>query len=64
MIHQAIEELNKSVVIRPRYDNFIGGQWVPPVRGQYFSNLTPVSGQPLCEVARSTAEDIEKAEQF
>ena len=61
MIHQAIEELNKSVVIRPRYDNFIGGEWVPPVRGQYFSNLTPVSGQPLCEVARSTAEDIEKA---
>ena len=61
MIHQAIEELNKSVVIRPRYDNFIGGEWVPPARGQYFTNLTPVSGQPLCEVARSTAEDIEKA---
>ena len=61
MIHQALEELNKSVVIRPRYDNFIGGQWVPPVRGQYFSNLTPVSGKPLCEIARSTAEDIEKA---
>ncbi|MFO1154223.1 MAG: aldehyde dehydrogenase [Rhodospirillales bacterium] len=61
MIHQAIEELNKSVVIRPRYDNFIGGQWVAPVRGQYFSNVTPVSGQPLCEIARSTAEDIEKA---
>jgi aldehyde dehydrogenase len=61
MIHQAIEELNKSVVIRPRYDNFIGGDWVPPVRGQYFTNLTPVSGQPLCEIARSTAEDIEKA---
>jgi NAD-dependent aldehyde dehydrogenases len=61
MIHQAIEELNKSVVIRPRYDNYIGGQWVPPVRGQYFTNLTPLSGQPICEIARSTAEDIEKA---
>ena len=61
MIHQAIEELNKSVVIRPRYDNYIGGQWIPPVRGQYFSNLTPLSGQPLCEIARSTAEDVEKA---
>ena len=61
MIHQALEELKKSIVIRPKYDNFIGGQWVPPVRGQYFSNPTPVTGRPLCEVARSTAEDIEKA---
>lgn len=60
MIHQAIEELNKSIVIRPRYDNFIGGQWVPPARGQYFSNLMPLTGQPLCQVAKSTAEDIEK----
>ena len=61
MIHQALEELKKSVVIRPKYDNFIGGEWVPPVRGQYFTNPTPVTGRPLCEVARSTAEDIEKA---
>jgi aldehyde dehydrogenase len=61
MIHQALEELKKSIVIRPKYDNYIGGQWVPPVRGQYFSNPTPVTGRPLCEVARSTAEDIEKA---
>jgi aldehyde dehydrogenase len=61
MIHQALEELKKSIVIRPKYDNFIGGDWAPPVRGQYFSNPTPVTGRPLCEVARSTAEDIEKA---
>ncbi len=61
MIRQALEELNKSVAIRPKYENFIGGQWVPPVRGQYFTNVTPVTGQPICEVARSTAEDIEKA---
>jgi aldehyde dehydrogenase len=61
MIHQALEELKKSVVIRPKYDNFIGGEWVPPVRGQYFTNLTPLTGRPLCEVARSTAEDVEKA---
>lgn len=61
MIHQALEELKKSIVIRPKYDNFIGGSWVPPVRGQYFSNPTPVTGRPLCEVARSTSEDIEKA---
>ncbi|MDZ3837892.1 MAG: aldehyde dehydrogenase [Rhodospirillales bacterium] len=61
MIHQALEKLAESIVIRPRYDNFIGGAWTPPARGQYFSNPTPVTGLPLCEVARSTAEDIEAA---
>ncbi|MEV0945793.1 aldehyde dehydrogenase [Rhodococcus sp. NPDC049939] len=44
-----------------RYDNWIGGQWVAPVKGQYFENPTPVTGQTFCEVARSTSEDIELA---
>lgn len=44
-----------------RYENFIGGQWAPPAGGQYFENVSPVNGQPFCEVARSTAADIEKA---
>ncbi len=61
MIQQALNELSKQIRIRPRYDNFIGGQWVAPVKGQYFTNLTPVTGKPLCDVARSTAEDIELA---
>ena len=49
------------VHFRNRYDNFIGGQWVPPVKGQYFDNVSPVNGQAFCQVARSTAEDIELA---
>ncbi|MFH5822370.1 aldehyde dehydrogenase family protein [Georgenia sp. AZ-5] len=44
-----------------RYDNYIGGKWVPPVKGQYFGNPTPVTGEVFCEVARGTAEDIELA---
>ncbi len=44
-----------------RYDNFIGGQWVAPVEGQYFENVSPVTGGVFCEVARSTAADIELA---
>ncbi len=43
------------------YDNFIGGQWVAPVDGQYFENITPVTGKVFCEVARSTAADVELA---
>jgi aldehyde dehydrogenase len=61
MLHQALEKASKSIVIRPKYDNFIGGQWVAPVRGQYFSNVSPINGKPICDVARSTAEDIELA---
>ncbi|GFG73434.1 acetaldehyde dehydrogenase ExaC [Mycobacterium botniense] len=44
-----------------RYDNFIGGEWVPPVHGRYFENPTPVTGQIFCEVPRSDDADIEKA---
>ncbi|MGO1048702.1 acetaldehyde dehydrogenase ExaC [Crossiella sp. CA198] len=44
-----------------RYDNFIGGKWVPPVDGRYFDNPSPVTGQTFCEVARSGAADIELA---
>ena len=61
MIQQALNELSQQIRIRSRYDNFIGGQWVAPVKGQYFTNLTPVTGKPLCEIARSSAEDIELA---
>jgi aldehyde dehydrogenase len=57
----ALERIGGKVKIRTRYDNFIGGAWVPPVKGQYFENRTPISGEIVCEIARSTAEDIEKA---
>jgi len=46
---------------KSRYENFIGGEWVKPVKGNYFENITPVLGKPFCEVARSTAEDIDLA---
>ncbi len=49
------------ITFKPRYDNFIGGEWVPPVEGRYFANITPVTGEPYCEVARSSAADIELA---
>jgi aldehyde dehydrogenase len=44
-----------------RYDHWIGGRRVAPVKGQYFENPSPVNGKPFCEVARGTAEDIELA---
>ncbi|MCM6775231.1 aldehyde dehydrogenase [Nocardia sp. CDC159] len=44
-----------------RYDNFIGGEWKAPVEGRYFENPSPVDGETFCEVARSTAADIDLA---
>lgn len=49
------------VEYRSRYEHWIGGAWTPPVRGRYFENPTPVTGEVFCEIARGTAEDIEAA---
>ncbi len=46
---------------KPRYDHWIGGEYVKPASGQYFENVTPVTGRAFCEVARGNAEDVEKA---
>ena len=50
-----------TMAFQSRYENFIGGDWVAPVGGQYFENRTPVTGEVFCEVARSTDADIELA---
>ncbi|WP_329034268.1 aldehyde dehydrogenase family protein [Streptomyces sp. NBC_00178] len=44
-----------------RYDHWIGGAYVPPARGQYFENPSPVNGRPFTEIARGTADDVERA---
>ena len=61
MYQEAVSNLSGKNLIKSKFDNFIGGKWVAPVRGQYFDKISPVSGKVLCQVARSTAEDIELA---
>ncbi|SDX75685.1 aldehyde dehydrogenase family protein [Hymenobacter psychrophilus] len=62
-----METLEKpsTLVDRPKfkdhYDNFIGGKWVAPVKGQYFDNISPIDGKVFTKVARSTKEDINLA---
>jgi aldehyde dehydrogenase len=46
---------------KTRYGNYIGGQWIEPVKGRYMDNTSPVNGRKICEVPRSSAEDIELA---
>lgn len=50
-----------KVDFKEQYENYIGGKWTPPVKGEYFDNPTPVTGQVFTRVARSTQEDIELA---
>src|SRR4051794_41935302 len=50
-----------AVNFKKRYGNYIGGQWVPPVKGEYFENVTPVTGRAFCEIPRSSAGDVELA---
>src|SRR6186997_1893815 len=49
------------VSLKPRYENFIGGHWVAPVEGAYSADPSPATGEPFCEVARSTAPDVDLA---
>ncbi|TBU89524.1 aldehyde dehydrogenase family protein [Stutzerimonas kirkiae] len=49
------------VSFKKRYGNYIGGEFVEPVKGQYFTNTSPVNGEAIGEFPRSTAEDIDKA---
>ena len=50
-----------KVEFKAQYDNFIGGEWVAPVKGEYFENISPVDGKVFTKVPRSSAEDIELA---
>jgi aldehyde dehydrogenase len=61
MYQEAVANLTGQNLIKSKFDNFIGGKWVAPVQGQYFDKISPVSGQVLCQVSRSTAEDVELA---
>ncbi|MGA3047037.1 MAG: aldehyde dehydrogenase [Terracidiphilus sp.] len=54
-------KLSDQVSFRPRYGNYIGGKWVEPASGQYFENVTPVTGKTFCEIPRSDGKDIELA---
>ncbi|MDQ0214376.1 aldehyde dehydrogenase [Oikeobacillus pervagus] len=61
MIYQQPGTPNSMVQFKKKYDNYINGEWTPPLTGQYFENITPVTGEVFCKVARSEAADIELA---
>jgi|TARA_B110000008_G_scaffold28420_1_gene25503 aldehyde dehydrogenase len=61
MIYANPGQPNAVVSFKKQYGNFIGGEFVAPVNGNYLDNVSPVNGEVFCQVARSDAADIEKA---
>jgi aldehyde dehydrogenase len=61
MLYAAPGTAGAKINFKSHYDNFIGGKWVAPVKGEYFEVVTPISGKPYTKAARSGAEDIELA---
>jgi len=54
-------EPGAKVEFKARYENWIGGKWVPPTTGKYFENVTPITGKQFTEAAQGSAADIELA---
>ncbi|MBX9675421.1 MAG: aldehyde dehydrogenase family protein [Methylotenera sp.] len=56
-----LKGLGVKIPYKAKYDNFIGGKWVAPVKGEYFDVISPITGKNYTKVARSSAEDVELA---
>jgi aldehyde dehydrogenase len=60
-VYSAPGQSDSPVTVESRYENFIGGDWVAPSKGDYFENPSPVTGRNFTEIARSTGEDVDLA---
>ncbi|MCH9798819.1 MAG: aldehyde dehydrogenase [Betaproteobacteria bacterium] len=58
---ETLKALGVTIPYKEKYDNFIGGKWVAPVKGEYFDVISPITGKPYTKAARSSAEDVELA---
>lgn len=56
-----LKAMGVNIPYKAHYDNFIGGKWVAPVKGEYFDVISPITGKPYTKAARSSAEDVELA---
>jgi aldehyde dehydrogenase len=61
MNHAEMQFLNTDFPYKKQYGNFIGGQWVKPVGGEYFDNISPITGEAFTSIPRSREADIELA---
>ena len=58
---ELLKGMGVKIAYKTKYDNFIGGKWVAPVKGEYFDVISPITGKNYTKAARSSAEDVELA---
>jgi len=61
MIYKNPNQPDSVISFKPRYENYIGGEWIAPVEGNYFKNSSPINGQKICDIPRSSPADVELA---
>jgi aldehyde dehydrogenase len=61
MIYSNPGQPDSLLTFKQKYGNYIGGDWVAPVKGKYLDNVSPVNGDAFCQVPRSDAADIDLA---
>src|ERR1700759_1853640 len=61
MNHAEMQFLNTEFPFKKQYSNFIGEKWFKPVGGEYFDNISPITGEPFTSIPRSREADIELA---
>ncbi|MDR5782010.1 aldehyde dehydrogenase family protein [Caballeronia sp. LZ065] len=61
MNHAEMQFLSTEYPYKKQYGNFIGGKWVAPAGGEYFDNISPITGEPFTSIPRSREADIEAA---
>ena len=55
------KHLEVAYPFKAKYGNYINGAFVEPKSGQYFENCSPITGEVICEMARSNADDVNSA---
>jgi len=61
MIYKNPNQPDSVISFKPRYENYIGGEWIAPVEGNYFKNSSPINGEKICDIPRSSPADVELA---
>ncbi len=54
-------EAREIVSIDERYGLFIGGQWLEPRSGEWYTTISPATEEPLAEIAHAGPEDVRLA---
>ena len=58
---ELLKKMGVTISYKTQYENYIGGKWVAPVKGEYFDVISPITGKNYTKVARSSADDVDLA---